>query len=151
MLNTSRNTASNPVNTARSHAISPAMEQHLRALRTALLTLHRVLLDGERITYEQVRGRVPNSGELLQLVIHHEQFAWLHPLSELIVQINEILRTDEPIASDDVEALIDRIRQLITTSNHPRFAPKYHMALQRHPDAVLAHADIAPLLATKQG
>jgi hypothetical protein len=151
MLNTSRNTALNTVNTVRSHAISPATQQHLRALRTALLTLHRVLLNGERLTYEQVRGRVPHSGELLQLVIHHEQFAWLHPLSELIVQIDETLKADEPIASDDVEALIDRIRQLITTSNHPGFAPKYHMALQRHPDAVLAHADIVPLLTAKQG
>jgi len=45
----------------------------------------------ERIAYEQVRGRV-SSGELLQLVIEHEQFAWLHRISELVVQIDEMLK-----------------------------------------------------------
>jgi hypothetical protein len=98
-----------------------------------------------------VRGRVANSGELLQLVIHHEQFAWLHPLSELIVQIDETLRTDEPIASEEIESLIDRIRQLILSPDPPEFGTKYHLSLQRNPDAVLAHADIVPLLTVKQG
>ncbi|WAL59225.1 hypothetical protein [Thermocoleostomius sinensis] len=131
--------------------LSSAVRQQLQSLRTALLRLHRVLLDGERLTYEQVRGRVANSGELLQLVIHHEQFAWLHPLSELIVQIDETLRTDEPIASEEIESLIDRIRQLILSPDPPEFGTKYHLSLQRNPDAVLAHADIVPLLTVKQG
>jgi len=48
-----------------------------------------MLLDTERITYEQVHGRV-SSGE--QLVINHEQFAWLHRISELVVQIDEMLK-----------------------------------------------------------
>lgn len=45
--------------------------QYLRELRNKLLNLHQVLLQTERITYEQVRGRVLNT-ELLQLAIEHE-------------------------------------------------------------------------------
>jgi len=60
-----------------------------------------MLLDTERITYEQVHGRV-SSGEL-QLVINHEQFAWLHRISELVVQIDEMLQADEPVSLDDVK------------------------------------------------
>jgi hypothetical protein len=58
--------------------------QLLTDIRIKLLHLHKLLLDTERIRYEQVRGQISNS-ELLQLVIDHDQFAWLHRLSELIV------------------------------------------------------------------
>ena len=76
----------------------PAPEQLLRRtreLRLGLLRLHKTLLDGERTIYERVYGQV-NGGELLQLVINHEQFAWLHAFSELIVRINEMLDGEEP-------------------------------------------------------
>jgi len=75
--------------------------QHLRDLRNKLLRLHACLLETERIAYEQVRGRV-SSGELLQLV-EHEQFAWLHRISELVVQIDEMLQADEPVSLDNVK------------------------------------------------
>lgn len=121
--------------------------QHLRDLRNKLLRLHRVLLDTERITYEQVRGRV-SSGELLQLVIDHEQFAWLHRISELVVQIDEMLQADEPVSLEDVQTLIADTRTLLTPSEvGNRFARKYYNALQREPGAVLAHAEVTELLA----
>ncbi len=107
-----------------------------------------MLLETERITYEQVRGRV-SSGELLQLVIEHEQFAWLHRLSELIVQIDEMLQADEPVLLEDVQALIAGARRLLTPSpSGNAFASKYDAALQREPGVVLAHADVSVLLAS---
>ncbi|WP_422394271.1 hypothetical protein [Nostoc flagelliforme] len=72
--------------------------QLLADTRIKLLHLHKLLLDTERIRYEQVRGQV-SKGELLQLVINHDQFAWLHHLSELIVQIDELIHSDETITS----------------------------------------------------
>jgi hypothetical protein len=85
-----------------SHTLQQRINQHHRIseLRMTLLRLHKLLLDQERMTYEQVRGKV-SKGELLQLVINHEQFAWLHRLSELIVQIDELLHADEPVTTDD--------------------------------------------------
>ena len=109
-----------------------------------------MLLDTERITYEQVRGRV-SSGELLQLVIEHEQFAWLHRISELVVQIDEMLGADEPVSLDDVQNLITYARTLLTPSEVGNaFERKYYNALQREPDVVLAHADVSELLASSK-
>ncbi|MDZ8236381.1 MAG: hypothetical protein RMZ69_04245 [Nostoc sp. ChiQUE01a] len=120
--------------------------QYLRDLRNKLLYLHKMLLDTERIAYEQVSGRV-SSTELLQLVIGHEQFAWLHRISEIVVHIDEMLTADEPIALDDLQKLIADVRTLIVpleTGN--TFERKYYNALQSEPAAVLAHAEISKLL-----
>ena len=134
-----------------SNTLSQRIRQHqyLRDLRNKLLHLHKMLLDTERIAYEQVSGRV-SSGELLQLVIAHEQFAWLHRISEMVVQVDEMLEADEPIAMEDFEKLIADVRTLIIpleTGN--TFERKYYNALQREPAAVLAHAEISRFLTTK--
>lgn len=133
-----------------SNTLVQRIRQHqlLRDLRNKLLHLHRMLLDTERITYEQVRGRV-SSGELLQLVIEHEQFAWLHRISELVVQIDEMLQADEPVSLDDVQNLIAHTRTLLTPSEVGNgFERKYYNALQREPGVVLAHAEVSELLAS---
>ncbi|MCE7966845.1 MAG: hypothetical protein DYH04_15920 [Nitrospira sp. NTP2] len=51
-------------------------------LSRALLRLHKALLDGERVTYERVHGRIPTNGAFFQLVLGDAWFAWLRPLSE---------------------------------------------------------------------
>jgi hypothetical protein len=107
-----------------------------------------MLLDTERITYEQVRGRI-SSGELLQLVIDHEQFAWLHRISDLVMQIDEMLVADEPVSLDDVQNLIAEARTLLVPSEVGNaFAKRYYAALQREPSVVLAHAEVSELLAS---
>jgi hypothetical protein len=120
--------------------------QRLNELRIQLLRLHKQLLDAERTTYEQVRGKV-SRGELLQLVINHEQFAWLHRISELIVQIDDLLRADEPLTKETIADLTSDIRTLLTPNEFGNdFAMKYDAALQRNPDVVLAHANVVTLL-----
>lgn len=122
--------------------------QHLRDLRNKLLRLHQVLLETERIAYEQVRGRV-SSGELLQLVISDQQFAWLHRISELVVKIDVMLAANEPVTLDDVDNLVADARMLITPSEVGNaFARKYYAALQGEPKVVLAHAEVSELLAS---
>jgi hypothetical protein len=127
------------------------MTQHqlLTDIRLKLLHLHKQLLDAERIRYEQVSGQVSN-GELLQLAINDDRFAWLHRLSESIVQIDELIHSDEPITSEEIAALIADVRILLTPDEAGNdFAVKYDAAFQRSPDVVLAHADLVTLLATK--
>jgi hypothetical protein len=128
---------------------SPAPESalgRLRELRRVLLRLHKALLDTERDAYEQVYGRV-SSGELLQLVISHEQFAWLHSISELIVRIDELLDAEEPATAVDVESLFTQARGLLRPSETGNdFERKYYAAIQREPDAVLAHREVTRLL-----
>ncbi|MBD1909017.1 MULTISPECIES: hypothetical protein [unclassified Leptolyngbya] len=120
--------------------------QLLSELRIKLLHLHKQLLDTERITYEQVRGQV-SPRELLHLAINHDQFAWLHRLSELIVQMDDLLHADEPVTAEAIADLIGDVRTLLTPDTlGSDFAVKYDAALQRNPDVVLAHADVANLL-----
>ncbi|BAY29472.1 hypothetical protein NIES2107_13150 [Nostoc carneum NIES-2107] len=124
-------------------------QQFLRNLRNKLLTLHSCLLQIERIAYEQVRGRV-TSNELLRLVISDEQFAWLHRISEMVVQIDEMLAADEPLALEDIQNLITQARNLIVPSEEgSAFAKKYYAALQTEPSVVMAHSDLLQLLASK--
>jgi trans-aconitate methyltransferase len=108
-----------------------------------------MLLDTERITYEQISGRV-SSSQLLQLVVTNEQFAWLHDISNLVVQIDEMLSANKPISLQDVQNLTANTRILITPSEvGNEFARKYYAALQREPSVVLAHAEVSKLLTSK--
>src|ERR1700692_556344 len=86
--------------------------RRLRDLRLRLLRLHQSLLDRERAAFEKRFGRV-NSGELLQLVINHPQFAWLRIISALVVQIDETLDRDEPPVVDDLRTLVAQTRRLL--------------------------------------
>ncbi|HKZ00736.1 MAG TPA: hypothetical protein VJ180_00760 [Pyrinomonadaceae bacterium] len=128
--------------------VPEALLQQLRDLRRGLLHLHKILLNQERADYEKARGSV-SSGELLQLVINHEQFAWLHSISELIVQIDEALDADMPITSDEAKSLLGQARKLLNPSEFGNtFEQRYHSALQRESAAVLAHREVTRILSS---
>ena len=123
--------------------------QRLRDLSRSLLKLHKALLETERVVYERVHGRV-TSGELLQLVLNHEQFVWLRPISELIVLIDELLDADEPVTAGDAEALLARARTLLRPlETGSEFERRYHAALQQEPAVVLAHGEVRLSLMAK--
>src|SRR5262252_5609985 len=50
--------------------------------RTALLSLHRALVDAERRAYEKTHGRIAD-GEFLQALTRDPSLAWLAPLTSL--------------------------------------------------------------------
>jgi len=120
----------------------------LQDVRVRLLHLHQTLLDMERKNFETTHGRV-NSGELLQLVLNHAQFAWLRTISALVVQIDEMLDADEQASAADMLSLISAARQLFAESGDQEFQRKYQAALQQEPDVVLAHAALMKLLRPK--
>ncbi|HEY0385293.1 MAG TPA: hypothetical protein VGC64_04750, partial [Pyrinomonadaceae bacterium] len=81
-------------------------------------------------------------------VISHEQFAWLHSISELIVRIDELLDAEEPATIVEAEALLAEARALLRPSEiGSEFERKYYQAFQLDPDAVLAHGDVMRILA----
>ena len=84
---------------------------------------------------------------MLQLVLTHEQFAWLRTISELIVRIDELLEPDEPAPPGDVDVFIARARSLLLAADAgSEFGRKYLDALQRQPDAVFAHKEAGRIL-----
>jgi hypothetical protein len=124
-------------------ALSAATRKRLENLHRGLLRLHKVLLDDERAAYEKAHGHA-SAGEMLQLVISNAQFAWLRRISELIVHIDELLESEEP---DDGADLIRQIRSLLLAPDSTdEFGRKYQQALQRLPDAVLAHRQVSAIL-----
>jgi hypothetical protein len=119
----------------------------LRDLRLALLRLHKVLLDIERAAYEKAHGRV-SSGQMLQLVISGEHFAWLHAISELIVKIDELFDEKEPLTAETAEALFAETEKLLKPSETgTSFQKKYHSLLQNNADALVEHRKVAQILA----
>jgi hypothetical protein len=121
-------------------------QRYLRDLHKALLHLHKVLLEMERIAYEQVHGRV-SAGELLKLVVGHDQFAWLHAVSESVVRIDELLDSDDTVEEGDVRSLLTQLRSLLVPAEGgTAFARNYDKALQRDPAAVLAHRAVTVIV-----
>ena len=131
--------------TVTSEFLADAHVHRLVELRPGLLRLHKTLLEMERNGFEATHGRT-NSGELLQLVINHPQFAWVRMISALVTQIDETLDADEPVADEEVVSLITKARELFTSSENDEFRFKYQAALQQEPDVVMAHSELMKLL-----
>ena len=120
--------------------------QLLVDVRRALLHLHKTLLDWERVAYDRAHGRRTPPGELLKIVMTDPQFAWLRPLSELIVRMDGALEMEAPDAPIDLEPIIAQARALVPPDADSAYARRYHAALQEQPDAVLAHGAVTTIL-----
>jgi hypothetical protein len=124
----------------------PDFRRQLAQLREALLHLHKALVDSERISYEQNIGTIPSASHFLRLLTDDPWFAWLHPLSQLIVAMDEALdaKAKTPLATDTSAALVKRTGELLVASESGEdFSRHYFDALQRDPDVVMAHAAAA--------
>jgi hypothetical protein len=121
--------------------------QLLVDLRRALLHLHKTLLEWERTAYERLHGRA-SPAELLEAIVTDPQFAWLRPVSELIVRIDEGLEIDALEGPEiDVDWIVAQTRTYISPNeNGTPYAQRYHAALQDHPDAVFAHRAVTNIL-----
>ncbi|MEP6568265.1 MAG: hypothetical protein ABJC10_00690 [Acidobacteriota bacterium] len=121
--------------------------EQLTKVRTVLLQLHKALLDFERAGYERERGKIENSYAYLQLVMNDPWFAWLRQLSELIVEMDELLAAKETPNEGTALALIQQANNLLTPSESGNeFQKKYFTAMQQSPEVVLAHAGFAAVL-----
>lgn len=123
------------------------MTTRLPELRERLLHLHKALVESERVSYEQTMGPIQSPNHFLQLLTSDPWFAWLHPLSQLIVAMDEALDAKEPMPAAMTEPLIQQTRRLLVASETGAgFARHYDEALQRDPGVVLAHAEVARLM-----
>ncbi|MFZ0826470.1 MAG: hypothetical protein WAO02_03515 [Verrucomicrobiia bacterium] len=122
------------------------VRQRLVELRRAVLQLHKALIDSERVSYEKIVGEIKSPNHFLQLLTKDPWFAWLHPLSQLIVAMDEALDGKEPLTLAGVDALVRELDRLMAPSESGEgFSRHYFEALQRDPDVVLAHAEVTKL------
>ncbi|MEQ1795396.1 MAG: hypothetical protein ABL970_14535 [Nitrospira sp.] len=123
------------------------LRQTLADVRQGLLGLHKALIVAEQLTFERIYGRVDSTGQLLQLVMNDPWFTWLHPLSNLVVRIDEMLDEDCNLTTEDVAQVLTEVRGMIRPSEMgDGFERSYYEALQRAPDVVMAHCEMKKLL-----
>lgn len=123
----------------------------MRAIRMALLHLHKALIDVERLRYGRAQGRpIDSPHEALQLLLRDPWFAWLRPISELIVQADERLDDERPMTREEAEAYAAQALALLQQdAGGADFRREYHRSLQDVPDVVVAHSTVVRLAASK--
>lgn len=112
----------------------------LRELRPLLLQAHKHLMEAEKDAYEATHGPIANKGEYLRLVLNHEQFSWLRPISQFIVQLDEVLMAKQPQPLEQASALLGQARHLLN-------ATEIGQAFQQR-SAALATTDIEMMALT---
>lgn len=123
------------------------LRRTLTDVRHGLLGLHKALIVAEQLTFERIYGRIDSTGQLLQLVMNDPWFTWLHPLSNLVVRIDELLDDGKSLTVDEVAVLLAEVRGLIRPSElGDGFERSYYEALQRAPEVVMAHCEMKKLL-----
>src|SRR5438552_1541295 len=96
--------------------MTAAAKKRLEEVRHALLDLHKTLVDSERVTYEKTVGTIGSPNHFLQLLTNDPWFAWLHPVSQLIVSMDEALDSKEPLTDAAIESIIKQANTLLTPS-----------------------------------
>jgi hypothetical protein len=126
-------------------------KQQLQKVRDALLALHKSLIDAERVSYEQTIGKIDSPNQFLQLLLKDPWFAWLQPMSQLLVAMDETLdEKDLALTSATADALLNQTRLLLVVSETgDEMSKHYFEALQRDPGVVLAHAEVTKFIRAK--
>src|SRR5436309_15858754 len=95
-------------------AATDRLGPQLDAARQSLLRIHKALIDHERVRYERTHGPVGGPVQFFRLLIHDPFFAWLRPMSALIVQIDEFVSSKDPTSPEDGQALLKQAVTLLT-------------------------------------
>jgi len=112
-----------------------------------LLSLYSALIMAEQLTYERIHGRVGSTDELIQLLLRDPWFTWLHPLSQMVIRVDELLDDDMDPTTVEVEHFLAEVRALIRPSEEgDGFERSYYEALQRAPDVIFAHVEVKKIL-----
>lgn len=125
----------------------PAYEsskQRLTEIRQILLDLHKAVLDSERTAYEITHGPIASPAAFLQMLISDPVFAWLRPITGLVVEIDETLAAKKPPAtSQDFDRLVADTRALLSPSREEDgFWQRYQSALDRDPGVAILHVQL---------
>ncbi len=118
----------------------------LSDLTHSLRSLHQALVQVVRREYEKEWGAV-DPGQLLQLLTRHPDFDWLHTLSEMMVDIDEMLDQDQ-LTSEDVSAVYGTVEKMLAPGEGAAsgFSARYLTALQNDPALVIAHVTVRQVL-----
>ena len=123
------------------------IRKRLDEVSHALRPLHKALVDLVQADYEKRQGRpVGGPVQLFQLLTQDPFFLWLHPMSALMAEIDELYDQKEPIAPDAVAGVRATLESLIADRGQEpspdSFVSRYLEILQNEPDVVMEHARV---------
>src|SRR5204863_5941019 len=111
----------------------------LDRMGAAMRVLHKALIDVTQHDYERTHGKVTSPYALFALVAQDPAFAWLQPMTRLIVEIEDVIgRPLPPPANSDVVELRKKIDQLLVTVGEP-FSTHYLSLVQSSPEVAAEH------------
>lgn len=115
-----------------------AVREALRELSKALLPLHRHLINAAKSDYSFGYAPVESPTHLMRLINDDPFFAWLKPMTAIIVEIDELVRRD--FVNADAAAIVKRVEAFLAE-------PRYVEFLQREVDVATEHAALRKVLA----
>lgn len=120
--------------------------ERLKLGRDALLKLHKLLLDHERLIHEGIFGPV-SAGQFLKLLLEDEDFAWLRKFSTLIVAIDEMFDQKDGFSEAQVDLWLGKLRNFVHLEDgDEEFNVRYRSALQLNLAAAVQHGRLKELL-----
>ena len=127
------------------------IRKRLDEVSHALRPLHKALVDLVQADYEKRQGRpVGGPVQLFQLLTQDPFFLWLHPMSALMAEIDELYDQKEPIAPEAVAGVRATLESLIANRGQEpspdSFVSRYLEILQNEPAVVMAHARVRKAL-----
>ncbi|MFM2432309.1 MAG: hypothetical protein RLZZ511_3523 [Cyanobacteriota bacterium] len=113
-----------------------------------MLRLHKALLDAEKVTYEIEHGRIQTNMDFFGLVLNHEWFQWLRPMSGLIAEVDEAVGSKKtPITPDVAVLYLERTHALVLVNpSDPDHGVKYYDAIERDADVARLHVELTTIL-----
>jgi hypothetical protein len=121
--------------------------QRLKQARLQVLRLHKALIDAERDAYERQHGRVASNLEFFNLVMNHEWFVWLQPMTQWIVAVDEAVAQKDPVITVDQAQmfLLDAV-VLLETEGDRDHVDRYCMVIDRVPAVARLHEELCLIL-----
>src|SRR5438309_11752293 len=125
-------------------AAESAHKPALLETASALREVHRALVEATRASYERENGPAGGPGQMLRLLTEDPFFAWLHPMSELIVDLDALL-AQELLPPGTVAGVRHEVDRLVQAGGSP-FWEKYAPFLQSEPEVAMAHGRLKQAL-----
>jgi hypothetical protein len=119
----------------------------LDELTHILRPLHKLLVEVVRRDFERQRGvHVATPVQLFHLLTQDPFFLWLHPMSALMAEIDELYDSKEPLAPAALTGVRDTLASLVAEGKEPpapdSFVSRYLAILQENADVIMQHAKL---------
>jgi len=124
------------------------LREALTRLHVILVELHRALIEATRYEFERAHGRIENPYEVLQLVESDPVFAWLRPLTALVLRVDELSEQDTLSLGEVAEAraAAEQLVQPSANASSP-FHDRLRALRQSAPSLVVLHTHVRQALA----